>query len=187
MLTGLIAAAMLIPWLWRNAQVYGSLTAMEVANIPVVWRSAPDAAYAIFTYIQDSFWAVSGIYNQVNVLYPNIGRGVSLVAGIGWGATFITRREVIQALVSRLSPVHFGMAFGVLMNVGLVVMFGVQYGQGQGRFLYPMLLPIALILARGLQFLPIAQRETIDVHVVGAFAAYVISFAALSLAIFPRG
>ena len=60
------------------------------------------------------------------------------------------------------------------------------YAQGQGRYLYPMLIPITLIIGRGLQFLPLARRENIDVHVVAAFVAYAISFTALSLAIFPR-
>ena len=120
-LAGLIGGGMMIPWLWRNLQVYGSLTAVDVANTLVIWRSVPDMVYALYEGMQDSFWAVSGIYNQVNVLYPNIGRGVSYVAVIGWVYTLITRREAIRAFAGKLTPLQIGLGLGILLNLGLVI------------------------------------------------------------------
>lgn len=179
-----LAAALWAPWGWRNWILYGSLTAEEVANIPYAWETNVKALGATVEYMQRSFWAVAGIYNNVGGSYPWIGRVVGYVAGIGllWGLGW--RRARLQNLVPARPAVVVALIGAILVNVGLVLRFGLLYAQGQGRFLFPLLLPLALLLGVGLRMLPWTGQPAMRAHAVGFWSAYALSFVAYSLAVF---
>ena len=76
----------------------------------------------------------------------------------------------------------YALLMAVLVNVGLVLRFGYQFGMGQGRHLFPVLFPISLALAWGLRPLPIKHPT---VQAAGFWVTYAVIFTAYSLARFP--
>lgn len=81
-ITVAVAALMWVPWGWRNLLLYGRLTAESIANVPLEWPSIREAVTGSLYYMHNSFWSVSGIYNNVRGTYPRVGLWISLaVAG----------------------------------------------------------------------------------------------------------
>ena len=175
------------PWLWRNQVVYGSLTAENVANIPQHWASAAQAVLGTLAYMQDSFWAVSGVYNNVSFFYPSLGRHLAYLAGVGLLLGVVLRRDLLRRTLPADRPLGLALALALAANAVLVFRFGILYGQGQGRFLYPLLVPGALVVGTGLRMFTLAEREDAPLHLTGFLATYALSFTAYSLAMFPRG
>ncbi len=179
-----IAGAMWLPWGLRNLRLYGELTGEQRANIPFRWSSPPYAVRTIATYLSKSFWSVSGIYNNVEYL-PQLGIafGAIAAAGLVWRAFAAQPQEV--ALSPCCKQYLTAMAAAIALNFVLTARFGYLYNQGQGRFLFPLLIPIAVLMALGLQALaPRAPGERVPGLVAAFFSTYVISFAAYSLVVF---
>ena len=185
-LTGALAALLWAPWGWRNLQVYGSLTAEGVANVPRAWKSTAEGVSATLRYMQDSFWAVAGIYNNVRGAYPVVGRWIGIAAAAGWVYGLSARRWETLLLAGRKVGVTAAMVLALAVNAVLVFRFGVLYGQGQGRFFFPLLLPIALLLGVGLRAVQLVPAEKARLHLAGIQIAYLVSFLAYSLAVFAR-
>ncbi len=183
-----ITLAVLIwtPWAWRNWNLYGSITAEEVANDVYRWQSTIDAVRNTLTYIHGSFWAVSGIHNNIASFYPTIGKHIFYFAVIGLAYGLFSKRENLILLVKENANIIIASAISILINLMLVFRFGVLYYQGQGRFLFPLLIPIALIMAVGLKMFSISDSKKTPVHLTGFLITYTISFTFFSLAMFTR-
>jgi hypothetical protein len=180
-----VGAGMWLPWAVRNLMVYGDATAESVANVPVHWASPVQAAQASFTYMKESFWAVSGIYNNVR-FFPIVGAHVFYAAIVGLVYGVLVRDETFHKyLHGKNSSLLIGMAFAIAVNVVLVMRFGMLYAQAQGRFLFPMLIPISVLLAMGIRWLAVGRSSTLGhIHVVGFFVTYVLSFTGFSIGMF---
>ena len=140
----------------------------------------------IATYLSESFWSVAGIYNNVEYL-PQLGIafGAIAAAGLVWRAFTAQHQEV--ALSPCCKQYLTAMAAAIALNLVLTARFGYLYNQGQGRFLFPLLIPIAVLMALGLQALaPRAPGERVPGLVAAFFSTYVLSFAAYSLAAFAQ-
>ncbi len=181
-----IAAFIWGPWAWRNNHLYGSITAEEVANIPMHWPTAHYAVVSTLQYMQSSFWAVSGIYNNISFFFPAIGALIFCFACIGPLFGRISKREKLALLIPKDSTIIFALGLTIVVNAILVFRFGVLYGQGQGRFLFPLLIPISLLLAIGLRVFPISDRQNAPIHLVIFFSTYALSFMLFSLTMFSH-
>jgi hypothetical protein len=181
-----IVIAMIIwtPWVLRNLNVYGSITAEEVANVPQQWNSIYHAVWYTLKQMQMTFWAVSGIYNNISFFYPTIGKHVFYFAGIGLLYGVLIRREQLMIIVQENTNFIIASALTLLINVILVFRFGILYGQGQGRFLFPSLIPLALFMGMGFRMFPITDKESATVHLAGFFITYATSFLCFSVAMF---
>jgi len=182
-----LAALSFAPWAWRNQVVYGSVTAEEIANVPRRWDSMAEAVLGTLRYMQDSFWAVSGVYNNVAFFYPMIGRHLAYLALVGLLIGVVLRRDRLRRALPVDRDLVASLALALAVNALLVFRFGLLYGQGQGRFLYALLVPGALLVGAGLRMFTLADREDAPLHLTGFFATYALSFTAYSLAMFPRG
>ena len=186
---GLAVAIALVIWtplLVRNLATYGSLTAEDIANIPEDWNSWPQALAVTTRYIHTSFWATSGIYNNIGSLFPVAGIVLSYVAiaGVAWGV--LSNRERFAVVVGSNRKVMIALIAAVIANLALVARFGLLYGQGQGRFLFPLIRPISVLMAVGLRMLSVDRHSRAHLHVAGFFVTYATSFVAFSLASFER-
>jgi hypothetical protein len=182
-----VVALLAAPWLHRTLTVYGSLAAENVGNIRQSWSSASEAVLGTVTYMQDSFWAVSGVYNNISFNYPFWGRHVAYVAGLGLLIGFAFKRDRLLRSMPPDRTLAGALALGLVLNAALVLRFGLLYGQGQGRFLFPLLLPAALAVSTGLRVFSITDREDAALHFSGFFLTYGSSFTLYSLMVFPRG
>ncbi len=74
------------------------------------------------------------------------------------------------------------MALAIIVNVILILRFGFLYNQGQGRFLYPMLIPISVFIATAIN--AIFDTKKAYVHAIGLLVSYLLSFTGFSLGVF---
>lgn len=177
-----VATLLVLPWVVRNVLIYHSITAEHVANVPREWPSYLFALYHVLKGMLFTFWSASGIHNNVKSLFPAVGGLLTILATVGFIVTFRSAgrmKEVISDERQRRFFVAMGIAF--LVNVVLVARFGFLYAQGQGRFLYPLLLPEALFLGIGLRFY---RLRNLDIHTAGLFLTYCIGFTLYSLITF---
>jgi hypothetical protein len=78
-----------------------------------------------------------------------------------------------------------GAGLAVIANIILAMRFGMLYDQGQGRFLFPLLIPLALFLAFGLTSLRLPEYvKDSHIHTIGFFVLYVTAFTSYSLGYF---
>lgn len=178
-----IAAIMWLPWGLRNVSVYNDLTAESVANVPHRWRSTSDAITTVLKTIAKSFSSVSGIYNNIE-FFPIVGFVLLGVACLGIVYALLRRPTFFDDQPSAHANIFFmsAMALTVIVNYVLVLRFGLLYNQGQGRFLYPMIIPIALLMAIGIKHA--LNTTQAHVHAAGCLVSYFLAFAGFNLALF---
>lgn len=175
-LMGMVAGLLFAPWALRNWYVYGDLTAEKVANVPYHWPSTVEALRSTHRYIVTSFWAVSGIYNNF-VFRPTLSFVLTYLVLGGLVIELATRYRAYRCAMSTpRGPFLAACAVGVIANLALVVRFGLLYAQGQGRLLFPMLIPLALFFAMGLRGLQLERLPHARVHVAGLFTIYALVF-----------
>ncbi|MCI0586356.1 MAG: glycosyltransferase family 39 protein [Planctomycetes bacterium] len=136
------AALLASPWYLRNLLVYGGLLPHEIANVP--WGDRPPALEAAAWeagYAARTFWVSFGRHNEVEVealrpLLFALGAVLLLVFArwAGREVRFPDRGRRALALAAYT---------GVVLLLAFVASFGWRYGQSQGRFLFPVLAPLA--------------------------------------------
>jgi 4-amino-4-deoxy-L-arabinose transferase-like glycosyltransferase len=187
-LTSVLTPAFVIamPWYIRNIYIYGDITAENIANISKRWSSTSQAILETQHILKESFWSVSGIFNNVK-FFPSIGMYLTYFASAGLLYGLFSKENTLWNFLN----VH-GRAFiiatlaAILVNLVLVVRFGLLYNQGQGRFMFPLLIPIALLLSTGIQSLDVEKYvRNAPIHGVGLLSIYVLSFTGFSLSMPP--
>jgi 4-amino-4-deoxy-L-arabinose transferase-like glycosyltransferase len=179
-----LAALFYSPWAARNWHVYGTFAPEDLSAAAKTWPSPVDGLLSAGHNLVKTFWSVSGISNNIGYPFPLFGMsfGLICVAGLalGWKQN---PKSVTTSLAGSHAPLLAALGFALLVNVGLVLRFGYLYGMGQGRHLFPLLYPIALVLAVGLRFVPARNPA---VPVIGFWITYTLAFTAFSLCRFPR-
>lgn len=180
----LIAALMWWPLLERNYQLYGALIPDRVAAPLRVWPSWWQGLYETWRYVAATFWSAAGVYNNVLFL-PRIGIYSAYAALAGY-LVFRARRPAgaAQLISSDNGWFYVASLCAVGCAVALVLRFGMLYGMGQGRHLFPYLLPISLILAGGFKGYGFSATESAAVHPAGFLGTYALAFTAFNLCIF---
>lgn len=181
----MLGIAMLIyaPWAIRNWHLYGSITAEHVANIPKQWHSWLYSSDEAIQSLLRSFWAVSGIYNNIYYHFPLLGIQLSVFSLAGLGFLCI-HKDVLRNLVEGANiELLKTMIAAIVINILLLIRFVILYGQAQSRFLFPLLFPIALFFSIGLRPFPLKNR---CIHITGLLILYTTTFTVFSLGMFTR-
>jgi 4-amino-4-deoxy-L-arabinose transferase-like glycosyltransferase len=179
---GAIAAALFLPRLAWNWRTYESLTPEFLLFTPRQWPSLAHGLGSAAHNVVKTFWATSGIANEVAYPFPLVG--MALI-----GLCIMARQEGVRSTapehnISLRLPGEWVVAWliAILFNLALVLRFSYVSGMGQGRHLFPVLFPLALALAVGLRPLPLRHGA---IHVVGFWVSYAATFVAFSFSRFP--
>jgi hypothetical protein len=146
------------------------------------WPSAVDGLLSASHNLVKTFWSVSGISNDIGYPFPLLGMGYGLMAIAG---LVLSRKQDAQTKSNWPLPngsIWVAVGIAILVNVILVLRLGYLYGMGQGRHLFPLLYPIALLLAWGLKGIPASNAP---VNLAGFWITYAVAFEAFSLSRFP--
>ena len=143
-----IAALIYLPWALRNWRVYGTFTPESLSAVPKSWPSIMRGLASAAHNLIKSFWSVSGIANNIGYPLAAIGMLFMMLAFYGLLRRWKQFPDCVD-LITKHSPLFTALAIAVMGNVVLVLYFGYQTGMGQGRHLFGLLFPIALILACG--------------------------------------
>lgn len=186
-----ITGVIVLPWAIRMVHVYGDLTAEGLANVPVSWPSWRAGLLVCVRYLGSTFWAVAGVYN--NVPYrPQVGTALTVSAGLGLLVTagrHLRSRGMVGNPEHPARAAHLGaFALALAVNLAMTLGFGFRYGWAQGRFLFPLLLPIGLLLGLSWRALvPAALARAAAILIGTFFAAYAFGFTRYALAALARG
>jgi hypothetical protein len=172
------------PLALHNLSVYGDLTGESIANVLVPWSSLAAGLQFIFDQLSSTFWSTYGIRNNIFFL-PSIGVFITCLAIAGAIHWVIRSRSILRnQLLTDRGLFLLSVSTTVVVNLILVLRFGLLYGQAQGRLLFPSLIPISLFLALGIRQLVILKvSRAPQVHAAGFFIVYLLSFVCYSIGI----
>lgn len=179
-----LPALLYLPWALRNRRVYGTFMPEDTCAAAKTWPSFVDALLSATHNLVKSFWSVAGISNDVGYPFPLLGMGFALLSGAGLILGLKQNSQFAATIRAGLKqPIWVAMVVGVGVNVALVLRYGCLFGMGQGRHLFPLLYPLALLFVWGLPTFPV---KNLRVHLVGFWITYALAFEAFSLCRFPR-
>jgi 4-amino-4-deoxy-L-arabinose transferase-like glycosyltransferase len=156
--TAALAIGIALPWLLRNQQLYGDPLAMKVFK--EAFQGSPQADAFIQGLGAQQYWvqmvwwwtarSFFGVFGYMDIFWPSwlyITLILTFVAlFLGW--LFRVRHGEEREY---RSVMYIQVAF-TLVIVLLFIQFNMQYFQGQGRYLFPALGPIAIVFAQGLLY-----------------------------------
>lgn len=177
-----LASLMFLPWALRNWRLYHTLTPEYTTTPLLTWPSLPYGLASALHNLAKTFWSVSGMTNDVGYPFPLLGFAALAAWLVGHQNPAATARAV-DGLNWKLNGALFGaflLALG--FNLLLVLRFGYLFGMGQGRHLFPLLLPVALLLAAGWRKLPV---PALALSATIFWVVYAFGFALFSLSRFP--
>ncbi len=140
-------------WFWRNQTLYGDplgnsvyeqLFASNLRQAPLQWRDVRD----LFSVQFHSFWATFGWMNlSPPAWYFMLMRVILLLVGLGWGRLLI-KRPFTSAQYRSLGL----LALALLLQESVIFYIITRCNAScyQGRYLFPAIAPIMLLLAVGL-------------------------------------
>jgi len=178
-----IAGLIYLPWAMRNWQIYQTFMPENLVVTQIPWPSAIHGIASAAHNLVKTFWSVSGLSNDVGYPFPVVGMLLMIAPVIAFAFGSDKPNKTGAMFSEDQKALLFGMSFSLLVAVVLVLRFGFQFGMGQGRHLFPLLFPIALLLSVWLRRLPF---RSLEIHAVGFWITYAVSFAVFSLCRFPR-
>jgi hypothetical protein len=149
-----IAALMLLPWMGHNLVQYGSPLAIGVGSIPFDWLESvvPGAELEGFTRARYDnaffqFWGRFGVANNLSWIgVPIVLVPIAGLAALGW----LRRRASSEAADGFDAWAPVWLLAAALATAGLVQFSLTYVGAWQGRYLYSVMLPWALLFAGGI-------------------------------------
>ncbi len=159
---GLPALAIMLPWLVRNALVYGWSDPLVFARHGAVvvgqlrtadWLAQVGVRRALADFLQTTFHSFWGQFGWMGVpIDMRLYRGLALATGLA-GLGLALR---LPSLAPRWREIPLSERAGlalcagsVLLGAASLVWYNLTFVQHQGRYLFPALVPIAVFLALG--------------------------------------
>lgn len=178
-----LGTLMYLPWALRNWRLYATPTPEYLATDRLMWPSFLDGAASAVHNLAKTFWSVSGLSNDVGYPFPLLGFGALVLWWVGQQTPVPPDRAVDAMNWKRNGPLLGAFLLALGFNLLLVLRFGYLFGMGQGRHLFPLLYPTALVLAAGWRKLPV---KALGLWATGFWVIYAVSFTLFSLSRFPR-
>jgi 4-amino-4-deoxy-L-arabinose transferase-like glycosyltransferase len=173
-----VSLCVVAPWVIRNQMLYGDPFAsqqMLIAVANLVDVKPLNSPYFVTTFPDLLFKSFVGIFGLMNIYLPNwiysIFTMLFLFAVSGYVLGLINRR------ISLLVTIILFMIF--LLNLFIVIRINLTFTQPQGRYLFPALPAVALIVAIGLENLPRWSNYLTSGFLGGLLALHVYILATL--------
>jgi hypothetical protein len=146
------AALLLLPWMVRNVVLYGNPLAIGVGSVSFADLAALLPPEAIATLARPApsraflqYWGAFGLYN--NLTWPVVPAVLVPLAAVAVAGAFRPGVGLAAPGLARLAPA-FGLALA--LAVAGLASFSLRYHAAwQGRYLYTVMLPAAVLLATG--------------------------------------
>jgi len=178
-----LASLLYLPWALRNWRLYATFTPEYLATDQIPWPSFFYGVASALHNLAKTFWSVSGLSNDVGYPFPLLGFGTLVLWWVGQQTLVPPERAVAAINWKRNGPLLGAFLLALGFNLLLVMRFGYLFGMGQGRHLFPLLFPVALLLAAGWRKLPV---KALGLWATGFWVVYATGFALFSLSRFPR-
>lgn len=178
-----VAGLIFLPWALRNWRIYGTFSPEHLSAAALTWPSLLHGVASAAHNLVKTFWAVSGISNEVGYPFPLAGFALLILWLVGLNAGLTRERQTDPLNAGKNRDYYGALWLSGIVAVLLVAHFGFRFGMGQGRHLFPLLYPFGLLLAAGCHSLPI---RPLAIHASGFWITYAVGFVVFSLSRFPR-
>lgn len=183
-----LPALFFIPFALHNSHVYGSVTGMgSIAYFKPAYIFLIDRA---FWYFNVSFWAVSGIYNNI-VFLPVVSKYITLsLLFLFTGGIIYKRNYFIRLANQNVFPLILSGLLSIFIISLSVIYTGIRYATlggpgGQGRYIYLFLIPFSFITAIILRaYIPAKRELSVSLFFLALFIVYAFVFIFYSISIF---
>jgi hypothetical protein len=179
-----IMSFLLMPFLLRNQELYKSLIPLSVGAHFPNWDSIPYGIYRALKNFLNTFWGVAGRTNEIKFIPAMvIGNLFALVAVFGMARGIFYKDSYFRKIISMRK--YFSIASLATLVIGFIVLifYGVKYGHAQGRFLFPLIIPIGIWMAVGFKNVLSERVENIKfiMNTVMVFILSAVSFTVYTL------
>jgi 4-amino-4-deoxy-L-arabinose transferase-like glycosyltransferase len=145
-----IMSFLLIPFLLRNQELYNSLIPLSVGAHFPNWDSVPYGIYRALKNFLNTFWGVAGRTNDIKFIPAMVvGNLFALVALFGIAKGLFNKDSYFRKVINARKNILISLLSTVVIGFIMLVSYGVRYGHAQGRFLFPLIIPIAIWMAVG--------------------------------------
>jgi 4-amino-4-deoxy-L-arabinose transferase-like glycosyltransferase len=165
------------PWAFRMQHVYGSFTAIDVANIP-----KRVSVFVLWMQTQYSFWSVAGRFNEIRGIFPYVGvlGSWALICRMVFNRRTSTRQLVVS-LSRQFLKSHKEWCAVILINISSFGYFAWTFAQPQGRFLFPVLVPSMILFGHGFTKVFAEDSQHTSKALCNFLGLYSVSFAVYSI------
>jgi hypothetical protein len=175
---------LLMPFLLRNQELYNALIPLSVGAHFPNWDSIPYSIYRALKNFLNTFWGVAGRTNDIKFIPAMvIGNLFALVAVIGIAKGIFNNDSYFWKIINL--KIYFSIAALATLVIGFMILiyYGVNFGQAQGRFLFPLIIPIGIWMAVGFKNVMGERLENIKfiMNTVMVFVLSAVSFTAYAL------
>jgi len=190
-----ISSPLYILWSLRNMIVYGNISGWgEASKFSIgtfnTFFLIDYANHALF-FIRATFWAAAGITN--NFWYNSLlGYWLFIFSLFGFIYCLLYKRQKLLRVLIEGNYYIVSMLISSILLFCMTVIYGIVYSTeggftGQGRYLFPMIIPTSLLMAIGISCIPFVKKFKYNYFLIAIiFSIYAIGFTYSSLNYFLR-
>jgi hypothetical protein len=145
----LVIGLIVLPFLLRNKELYGAFIPLSVGAQLPNWDPIY-GTYRAFKNLLNTFWGVAGKTNNIKFIPAMIaGNLFVLVALFGIAKGVFKKESYVQKILKLNKNFSIATLISVIIGLLLVIYYGIHYGHAQGRFLFPLIIPIGIWISAG--------------------------------------
>lgn len=170
-----VISLIIIPFLLHNKGIYGVFIPLGIGAQFPNWDSISYGMYRAFKNLLNTFWGVAGMTNNIKFIPAMaLGNLFALVALYGIAKSLLKKDSYIQKVMSARKNFLIAMVTSIIVGFVTVIYYGIIYGQAQGRFLFPLIIPIGIWMALGFKNV-IGERVENYKFLINTIAVFVTS------------
>jgi 4-amino-4-deoxy-L-arabinose transferase-like glycosyltransferase len=174
-LVGFVVGLIILPLLLHNKATYGAFIPLSVGAPFPNWDSPLYGMYRAFKNFFNTFWGVAGKTNDIKFIPAMLlGNLFALTSLYGIVKGLFKKDSYIQKVVNVKNSFMTAMLISVIIGFITVIYYGIVYGQAQGRFLFPLIIPVGIWMSLGLKNV-IGERVENYKFLINTIAVFVIS------------
>lgn len=179
-----VISLIILPFLLHNKGIYGAFIPLSVGAHFPNWDSISYGMYRAFKNLLNTFWGVAGSTNNIKFIPAMVlGNLFALVALYGIVKGLLKNNSYIQKVMSSRKSFLIAMLISVIIGFIMVIYYGIIYGHAQGRFLFPLIIPIGIWIAVGFKnvFGERVENYKFLINTIAVFVVSAVTFTAYTL------
>ncbi len=174
-IAAVIVVLILAPMLLRNKELYGSFIPLSVGAHFPNWDSITYGIYRAFKNFLNTFWAVAGRTNDIKFIPAIIiGNIIALIALYGINKSFLNKDSYVKKIFNNSKSFFSTSLISIVIGMIILIYYGAMYGQAQGRFMFPLIIPIGIWMGVGFKN-AIGQRIENTKYILNTVGLFLLS------------
>jgi 4-amino-4-deoxy-L-arabinose transferase-like glycosyltransferase len=179
-----VISLFILPFLLHNKGIYDAFIPLSIGAHFPNWDSIFYGMYRAFKSFLNTFWGVAGMTNNIKFIPAMVlGNLFALIALYGIVKGLLKNDSYIQKVMSVKKSFLIALLISVIVGFITVIYYGIIYGQAQGRFLFPLIIPIGIWMAVGFKnvFGERVENFKFLINTMAVFVVSAVTFTAYTL------